>query len=130
MSKLIGCCGFKCFMCAAYVENHQGAEGRKEVADKWKHYFNYEISPDKMDCPGCRASKGASEGMIHGDCEYRKCAMVKGVSHCKECDDYSCEKLSRYHRLYEEAYHTAQGTILQGDEEGYFLTYIPDNEKA
>lgn len=127
MSKLAECCGFKCHMCAAYIKNHHGEAGRIEAAGKWKYYFNYEMSPDKMDCPGCRALEGTNDGMIHSDCRYRKCVMEKGVSPCTACDNYSCETLSNYHRLYKEAYLSMTDRILPGDEDGYFLTYIPDD---
>lgn len=79
MERLIGCCGFKCYMCAAYEGNIHSEEERKAVCDKWKYYFDYEVSLEKMHCNGCRAQDNDAAAMIHGDCQYRSCVMDKGL---------------------------------------------------
>lgn len=126
MEKRIGCCGFKCHICAAYEENIHSEEERKDVCDKWKHYFDYELDLQKMHCNGCCAHRYENDVMIHGDCQYRKCVIDKGIEYCHECSDYPCEKLSGYHAAYRSAYENLKDRIKPGDEEGYFLTYLVD----
>lgn len=126
MERLIGCCGFKCYMCAAYEGNIHSEEERKAVCDKWKYYFDYEVSLEKMHCNGCRAQDNDAAAMIHGDCQYRSCVMDKGLENCRGCAEYPCEKLSAYHGAYKTVYESLKEKIKSEDEEGCFRTYIVD----
>lgn len=126
MEKHIGCCGFKCHTCAAYYKNVNGEEGKKEVADKWKYYFDYEISPEKMMCHGCSSDECQCEYLVHPDCQIRNCVLDKGVEKCTDCEEYPCQVLTEYLDMYKEAYEMLKAKIIPGDAEGYFLTYLVD----
>lgn len=129
MEQKIGCCGFKCYSCAAYEENIESEEARKTVCEKWGSYFEYDIEPKKMHCGGCTAGKGQEHPMIHGDCQYRKCAAEKGLADCTRCGDYPCADLAEYFADYRQAYEELKEEILPEDLEGYFLTYMPLTEQ-
>lgn len=45
---------------------------------------------DKINCPGCLASKG---DMIYGECDKAKCCIQKGFKHCGLCPEMPCQKL-------------------------------------
>lgn len=124
MKDLTGCCGFKCYTCAAYEGNIHSEEDRKAVCDKWKQYFDYEIDAETMHCSGCRTYEDKNAPLIHADCHYRSCAMEKGLQTCRACNDYPCGRLADYYKAYKAAYESMKEGIKPGDEEGYFLTYI------
>lgn len=125
MEKLVGCCGFKCYMCAAYEGNIHSYEDRQRVCDKWERYFEYPVPVEKMHCEGCRTCGDADAPMIHGDCEFLVCAREKNVENCKACDEYPCSNLKEYLDAYKEAYDTMKADIDEEDVEGYFLCFQP-----
>lgn len=130
MEKLVGCCGFKCYSCAAFEKNIHNEEERKKVCAKWKYYFDYEISSENMHCTGCNAVTGGNSEMIHPQCPYFTCAIQKGLSSCNDCCDYPCEKLNQYFSAYKETYMNLKNKIMPEDEEGYFLTYIVNSKNT
>ncbi len=130
MKQLVGCCGFKCYSCAAYEGNIHSEEERNTVCGKWNTYFQYPITPEQMHCDGCACGADRENPMIHSECEFLRCAREKNLSRCQECGDYPCGPLREYFDAYREAYLELKDEIPQGDEEGYFLTYMVEYEQA
>lgn len=123
MDRLIGCCGFKCYTCAAYEKNIKDESDREKVAIKWKEYFSYDTEPEKIRCKGCFESDCCKEYMLHPDCEYRNCVKDKNISKCSDCKEYPCKNLKEYVEAYKEAYENIADRVQPEDKEGYFLTY-------
>jgi len=86
MEKLISCCGLNCATCDARIATiNNDDELRKATAEKWRVAFNADITPEMINCTGCR-----EEGTKFSNCsmcEIRKCVNTRGYSTCGECDE-------------------------------------------
>lgn len=86
MEKFIACCGIDCATCdarKATVANDQ--ELRIQTAESWKLQFSADITPEMINCTGCR-----EEGIKFShcaECEIRNCARSKGFQSCGECSE-------------------------------------------
>ena len=95
-AKMTAYCGIPCTECDTYLATrNQGDKDRSEVAEQWSKRFNMDLSPEDINCDGCKSE----DGMIFkvcAVCEIRSCGVTKGVENCAHCDEYSCEKLDRF----------------------------------
>jgi hypothetical protein len=86
MEKLISCCGLNCATCDARIATiNNDYELRKATAEKWRVAFNPDITPEMINCTGCR-----EEGPKFSHCsmcEIRKCVNAKGYDTCGDCDE-------------------------------------------
>ncbi|MDP4209688.1 MAG: DUF3795 domain-containing protein [Bacteroidota bacterium] len=103
MEKLIACCGLDCASCDAYkatVTNND--ELRAETAEKWKVQFNADITPEMINCTGCR-QEGAKFSHCN-ECGIRNCVKSKGFSTCADCNEMeTCSIVGDIHRYVPEA---------------------------
>ena len=92
---LIACCGLDCSQCEARLATiNNDEELRKKTAKFWGELNNCEISPDQINCLGCR-SKGVKNVYWHL-CEIRNCVMEKGLDTCGDCPKMeNCSILSK-----------------------------------
>ena len=66
---------------------------RKKVAKELSEMGGMEISPDSINCEGCRID-GIKTMYCESMCPVRQCALSKGIATCGECGEFeSCEKL-------------------------------------
>lgn len=95
MNELIACCGLNCEKCDARMATiNNDEELRKKTAKFWGELNNCEISPDQINCLGCR-SKGVKNVYWHL-CEIRNCVMEKGFDTCGDCPQMeNCSILSK-----------------------------------
>ncbi len=93
-NKNIAYCGLDCEKCEAYTATLTDDDGmRANVAKKWSELNGVEITPEMINCEGCRAD-GAKTVYCESLCEIRKCAAGKGYSTCGCCGDLeNCEKV-------------------------------------
>jgi hypothetical protein len=103
MVKLIACCGLNCAACEARIATiSNDDELRKATAEKWSSMYKSEITPEMINCTGCR-----EEGVKLGhclECQIRKCAAAKGFGTCGECSRMeTCEIISPVHKYVPEA---------------------------
>lgn len=95
MNKYIAYCGLDCKNCDARkaTVNDDNAL-REKVAKLWSELNGVEITPEMINCTGCRVD-GVKTPYCDCLCPIRKCAKSKGVSTCGECDNMEkCENLS------------------------------------
>ena len=96
MDKMIACCGLICTECPAFLatQNDDDSE-RKKVAEMWAKEYDVELKPANINCDGCLSENKRLIGhcMV---CEIRKCCKEKQLLNCALCDDFACEKLSKY----------------------------------
>ena len=85
MEKIIACCGINCAACdarKATITNDN--ELRIKTSEAWKAQYNPDITPDMINCTGCR-----EEGVKIGhcpECEIRNCANSNNLRTCAKCD--------------------------------------------
>lgn len=103
MEKLIACCGLNCASCDARNATITKDDNlRKETAEKWKVEFKADITPEMINCTGCR-----EEGVKFAhcaECEIRNCVHTKGLKSCGECEELeSCLKVGNILKYVPEA---------------------------
>ncbi len=94
MKKYIAYCGLDCESCEARFAtvNHDEAL-RQKVAKEWSELNGVEITPDMINCTGCRIP-GVKTPYCDSMCPIRQCAMSKNLETCGNCQEMkSCEKL-------------------------------------
>ena len=85
MEKLIACCGLNCATCDARIATvANDNELRAQTAEKWKVQYNADISPEMINCTGCREAGVKFEHCER--CEIRICVQSKGFQTCADCD--------------------------------------------
>ena len=103
MEKLIACCGLDCATCDARnatVTNDDKL--RKETAEKWKEQFSADITPEMINCTGCR-EEGAKFAHC-AECEIRNCVKAKGFNTCADCVELeSCSIVGGIHKFVPDA---------------------------
>ena len=94
MDKMIAYCGLDCSKCEAYIATqNDDDELRRKVAKKWSELNNVEITPEMINCDGCRID-GKKTPFCESMCPIRMCILGKGhetCGHCSEIED--CSKL-------------------------------------
>ena len=95
MKKYIAYCGLDCEKCearSATINNDN--ELRKKVADKWSKLNNVTITPEMINCEGCRTD-GKKTVYCDKLCPIRQCALSKNYETCGDCVEMkTCKKVS------------------------------------
>ena len=103
MEKLIACCGLDCATCdarKATVTNDDKL--RKVTAESWTVQFKAAITPEMINCTGCRED-GAKFAHC-AECEIRNCVKAQGFDTCGDCDKLeSCALVEDIHKFVPEA---------------------------
>ena len=87
MRDMIGYCGLNCEKCDAYLATiHNDQILREKTAKLWSELNSAPISPEHINCEGCRVN-GAKTIFCENICEIRRCALKKGVSTCGGCSE-------------------------------------------
>ena len=95
---MIAFCGLDCTKCDAYIATkNKDDKLRRRTAEKWEKEFNHPgLKPNDINCDGCLSKNGTIFKHCKV-CEIRRCADEKEVNNCAHCNDYSCEKLDKFH---------------------------------
>lgn len=85
-NPIITVCGDDCSVCPRYLAKTE--EELKKVAEFWYlvGWRDRVVSPEEIQCQGCS---------IHNNCRYHilACTIEHNVVKCKECPEYSCDKI-------------------------------------
>ena len=94
MKKYIAYCGLDCESCEARLATvHNDDELRKKVAKLWSDLNGVEITPEMINCVGCRID-GVKTPYCESLCSIRQCAMGRSMETCGGCREMeNCEKL-------------------------------------
>ena len=94
MKDYIAYCGLDCEGCEARLATvHDDNELRRKVAKLWSELNGVEITPEMINCSGCRIV-GVKTPYCDSLCPIRQCALRRQVETCGNCDEMdSCEKL-------------------------------------
>ncbi len=95
MKQFIAYCGLDCEGCQARLATvNDDNELRRKVALEWSELNKVEITPEMINCTGCRI-EGAKTPFCDSICPIRKCARAKGYDTCGDCSDMEkCSKLA------------------------------------
>lgn len=97
MNEMIACCGLICTKCEAFLATKNNDESKKrKIAKSWSKHFGVKFEPEDISCDGCLSESGRLSGYCRKVCEIRPCAHTKKVKNCAYCEDYACEKLTRF----------------------------------
>ena len=94
MNRYFAYCGLNCETCDARIAtvNHDD-NLRKKVAALWSELNGVEITPEMINCVGCRID-GVKTPFCESLCRIRQCALEKSVETCGACSDAMvCEKV-------------------------------------
>ena len=94
MKELIAYCGLNCETCEARMATVNNDDAlRKKVAKLWSELNGVEITPEMINCVGCRID-GVKTPYCESLCPIRQCAMSRGLETCGGCGEMEgCEKL-------------------------------------
>ena len=94
MKEYIAYCGLDCESCEARLATvNNDATLRQKVAKEWSDLNGVEITPEMINCVGCRID-GAKTPYCESLCPIRSCAMSRGLETCGACGEMGrCEKL-------------------------------------
>ncbi len=94
MTDFIAYCGLDCEACEARIATvNDDNELRDKVSKLWSKLNNVEISPEMINCTGCRI-EGVKTPFCDSICPIRQCALEKKIETCADCSEMEkCEKL-------------------------------------
>ncbi|MBQ6333872.1 MAG: DUF3795 domain-containing protein [Erysipelotrichaceae bacterium] len=105
MKEYIGYCGQDCEICEGRIATvNDDDEMRKRVALHWSKLNNAEITPEMINCSGCRI-EGLKTPYCGYICEIRKCAINRAYETCGDCEELKdCSLLKAIHENNPQAY--------------------------
>ncbi len=109
MKDYIAYCGLDCETCDARIAtvNNDNAQ-REKVAKHWSELNGMEITPEMINCVGCRID-GVKTPYCASLCPIRRCALERRVETCGDCGETeTCEKLGAIVRNNAEAFHNLE----------------------
>ena len=104
MNRYTAFCGLDCERCEARLATVNKDEAlRRRVAALWSELNGVEITPESINCVGCRI-EGVKTTYCDSLCPIRACAREKALETCGSCPEMrTCEKLSAITRNNPEA---------------------------
>ena len=87
MKKLIAYCGLDCEKCDARIATlNNDNVMRENVAKLWSKINGVEITPEMINCEGCRVD-GIKTPFCNSLCPIRQCALNKKCETCGDCSN-------------------------------------------
>ncbi len=93
MKDFIAYCGLDCETCEARIATINNDDVlREKVARDWSELNGVEITPDMINCVGCRI-RGAKTLYCESLCPIRQCASHRNMETCGSCSEMeTCER--------------------------------------
>jgi len=115
MNDYIAYCGLDCEICEARLATVKDDNVlRGKVAKLWSELNNAEITPEMINCMGCRIP-GAKTPYCDSICPIRRCALEKKVETCGDCGEMeTCDKLGMIIQNNEDARRNLKGEEQNG----------------
>ena len=110
MKTFIAYCGLDCEACEARLATINDDDVlRVKVAKLWSELNSVEITPDMINCVGCRVD-GVKTPYCESLCPIRQCALSRSCETCGSCGELeSCEKVGMIIGNNEEALRNLKG---------------------
>ena len=92
--NMIAYCGLDCEICEARMATINNDDAlREKVASLWSELNGVEITPEMINCVGCRIN-GVKTPYCESLCPIRQCALERKEESCGTCADVrTCEKV-------------------------------------
>ena len=105
MNTYIAYCGLNCETCDARLATaNDDNDLRQKVAKLWSELNGVEITPEMINCVGCRID-GVKTPYCESLCPIRQCALSREIETCGKCSEMdTCEKLGAIVRNNADAY--------------------------
>ena len=99
MNEFIAYCGLDCETCEARIATvNDDNELREKVSKLWSELNEVEISPEMINCVGCRID-GMKTPFCDSICPIRQCASARKYETCADCAELEeCEKVGMIHK--------------------------------
>ena len=96
MNQWIACCGLDCETCDARIATIQNDNAlREETAALWTKLNGVTITPDMINCTGCRI-EGVKTPFCDKLCPVHNCVREKELETCADCPQMNdCPALGR-----------------------------------
>jgi len=95
--RVIGFCGLVCSECEAYTATQsRDLEALERIAAVAREQYGApDATAENVRCDGC---PGETEHKVAycATCDVRSCAVERGVTTCADCEEYGCERVSRF----------------------------------
>ena len=86
MNNFIAYCGLDCEKCDARIATVNNDDAlREKVAKQWSELNGVEITPEMINCTGCRVD-GVKTPFCESMCSIRKCAIKNEFATCGDCE--------------------------------------------
>ena len=104
MEQIMAYCGLDCESCEARIATINNDDAlRRMAADEWSKLNNVKITPEMINCMGCRVD-GVKTVYCDSLCPIRQCALQKQVDTCGDCGELdTCEKVAMVIRNNDQA---------------------------
>jgi hypothetical protein len=113
MEEMIAYCGLACTACPALIATRNDDDDeRTRVARMWSEQFKVDIKPEDINCAGCLSTIEPLFSHCRV-CEIRQCGLDRQVMNCAHCDEYACDKLTKFLDMVPEAKSTLEN--IRGD---------------
>ena len=95
MKDLIAYCGLDCEACEARIATVNDDNNlRKKVAKEWSDLNGVDITPEMINCMGCRVN-GVKTPYCDSMCQIRQCAFKRKYETCGDCGELNtCKKVA------------------------------------
>ena len=93
-NRMIAYCGLDCEACEARLATVNNDDAlREKVAKLWSELNGAEITPEMINCEGCRMD-GLKTPYCDALCPIRQCALGRRYATCGDCGELdTCEKV-------------------------------------
>ncbi len=93
-NRMIAFCGLDCEVCEARTATVNNDDAlREKVAKLWSELNGVEITPEMINCEGCRMD-GLKTPYCDALCPIRQCALNRKHETCGSCNELdTCEKV-------------------------------------
>ena len=103
MTQMTAFCGLNCADCPAFQATQDNDDdARARTARLYNREFNFNLTPDDINCDGCKSNTGRLIGYCQG-CEIRKCGQDKRIDDCTRCREQPCDRLAAFHAFSPQA---------------------------
>jgi hypothetical protein len=92
--SLLAPCGLYCGACSVrFAVKQNDLELLNMIKGSVNAYLGHPVEIEELACEGCLSDVVA---VMCRECKMRDCALDKGFTHCSECDEVPCEKITNF----------------------------------